>query len=318
MVGILGRVAGQDGVGDDQFLEHRLIDARDRAARKHAMRDIGGDRLGARVHQRLGRVAQGAARIDDIVHQHAIAALDLADDVHHFRFAGALAALVDDGKRRVVEPLGQRAGADHAAHVGRDHHQVVVAIARLDIRGDDGRGVEIVGGNVEEALDLPGVQIHREHARRARFGDEVRHKLSRDRCARAGLSVLPTVAEIGDDGGDPAGRGALQRIDADQQFHEVVVDREAGRLDEEDILAAHVLMDLDEDFLVSEAAYAGIGQRQFEIAGDRAGQRQIGVAGHDLHRWRPPCALLCVGIDPSTPLGRCHINATLGTVPKGD
>ena len=32
--------------------------------------------------------------------------------------AGPVAALVDDGERRVVEPLGERAGAHHAAHIG--------------------------------------------------------------------------------------------------------------------------------------------------------------------------------------------------------
>jgi hypothetical protein len=51
------------------------------------------------------------------------AALDVADDVHHLGFAGALAALVDDRQRGVVEPLGEAAGADHAADVGRDDHQ---------------------------------------------------------------------------------------------------------------------------------------------------------------------------------------------------
>ena len=38
--------------------------------------------------------------------------------------------------------------------------------------------------------------------------------------------------------GDPLGRGAAQRIDADQQFHQVVVGRVAGRLDDEHVLAA--------------------------------------------------------------------------------
>ncbi len=46
-------------------------------------------------------------------------------------------------------------------------------------------------------------------------------------------------------------------------------------------------MDLDEDFLVGEAPDRGIGERHFEIGRDRAGQRQVGIAGHDFHRERP-------------------------------
>ena len=49
--------------------------------------------------------------------------VDVADDVHHLRFARPLAALVDDGEGR-VDALGQRAGAHDAADVGRDHHAV--------------------------------------------------------------------------------------------------------------------------------------------------------------------------------------------------
>ena len=75
---------------------------------------------------------------------------------------------------------------------------------------------------------------------------QVGHDLGRDRHARrARPAVLAGIAEVGDHGGDAAGRGALERIDHDQQFHQVVVGRRAGGLHHEDVLAAHVLLDLD-------------------------------------------------------------------------
>ena len=54
----------------------------------------------------------------------------------------------------------------------------------------------------------------------------------------------------------------LQRVDADQQFHQIVVGRIAGRLEHEHILAADILVDLDEDLLVGEAAHQRLGERQ--------------------------------------------------------
>ena len=164
----------------------------------------------------------------------------------------------------------------------------LVGVARLDVGGHHRRRPQIVGRDVEEALDLAGVEIHRQHPVGAGDGDEVGDQLGRDRRARAGLPVLPGIAEIGDDRGDPLGRGALQRVDADQQLHQIVVGREAGRLDHEHVLAADILLDLDEHFLVGEAADAGLGQRQLEIVGDRPRQRQVRIPGEQFHCDDPP------------------------------
>ena len=68
------------------------------------------------------------------------------------------------------------------------------------------------------------------------------------------LPVLPRVAEIGHHRRDPPRRGARKRVDADQQLHQIVVGRIAGRLDDEDVLAADVLLDDDEHLVVGEAA----------------------------------------------------------------
>jgi hypothetical protein len=71
-----------------------------------------------------------------------------------------------------------------------------------------GRGVQVVGRDVEEALDLAGVQVERQHAVGAGDGDQVGDQLGRDRRARAGFAVLAGIAEIGDHSGDAAGAEA--------------------------------------------------------------------------------------------------------------
>ena len=82
-------------------------------------------------------------------------------------------------------------------------------------------------------------------------------------------AVLSRVAVIGDDGGDPAGRGAPQRIGQDQQFHQVVVGRERGRLQDEDVLAPDVLLDDGEDLVIGESLHVGLGQGHVEVMRDR-------------------------------------------------
>jgi hypothetical protein len=49
----------------------------------------------------------------------------------------------------------------------------------------------------------------------------------------------------------------------------VIVGRERGRLQHEYVGAAHVLLDLDEDLHVGKAAHHRLGERSFEVSGDR-------------------------------------------------
>ncbi len=247
------------------------------------MADIGRNLGGAAVDQRLGGVHQRAARIDDVVEQDAAAPFDVADDVHDFALARLGAALVDDGQVG-VQAAGQGAGAHHAADVGRDDHQIVAArIVFLDVLRQHGRGHQIVGGNVEEALNLAGVQVHRQDAVGARAGDQIGDQLGRDRGAAPGLTVLTGVAEIGHDGRDPLGRGAYQRVGHDQHFHQVVVGRIRGRLDDEDILAAHVFLDDGEHLIVGETFHLSLSQRHVQVGRNGLGQRPVRIACEQLH-----------------------------------
>ncbi len=128
------------------------------------------------------------------------------------------------------------------------------------------------------------MEIDREHTISPGLGYQVCHQLGRDWCARARLAILAGVAKVRNNSGDPPRRSALERVDADQQFHKIVVGREAGRLNQKYVLTPDVLMNLDEYLFISKAADTGISQWHFKICGNRAGQWQVGIAGHDLHR----------------------------------
>src|SRR5690606_18083593 len=159
-----------------------------------------------------------------------------------------------------------------AADVRRDDHAIAGGIVGLHVAGDDRNGIKIVGRDIEEALDLTGVKVKRQDAVGAGFGDEVGDELGRDRRARTGLAVLTGIAEIGQDGGDATGRGTAEGIDHDEQFHQVIVCRIGGRLQNEYVFAAHVFLILYEDFLIGEAAHAGLTERNVEILSNGFGK----------------------------------------------
>ena len=124
------------------------------------------------------------------------------------------------------------------------------------------------------------MQVHRQHALDADRLEHVGDDLGADRHARrARPAVLARVAEVGDHGGDAPGRGALQRIDHDQQLHQVVVRRRAGRLHHEDVARAHVLVDLDRHLAVGEAADRRLAQLDAEVGGDLLGQDRVRIPG---------------------------------------
>jgi hypothetical protein len=68
----------------------------------------------------------GAAAVDDVVHDDAVAPAHVADHVHHLGHARLGPPLVDDGEVG-VQPLRDGRGAHHAADVGADHDQLAPA-----------------------------------------------------------------------------------------------------------------------------------------------------------------------------------------------
>ena len=128
------------------------------------------------------------------------------------------------------------------------------------------------------------MEIEGEHTVDAGARDQVGDELGGDRRARPDLSVLARVAEIGDHRRDAPRRGAAQRVDDDQQLHQVVVRRIGGRLQHEHVGPAHVLLDLDEHLHVGEAPHHRPGERPLEVCGDGFRERAVGIAGDEPDR----------------------------------
>ena len=126
------------------------------------------------------------------------------------------------------------------------------------------------------------MQVHGQHPVCPCGGEHIGHQLGADGVAALSLAVLPGIAEIGHDGGDPGGGGPAEGVDHDEQLHEVVVYRAAGGLDDEHIAAADGLVDGDGDLPVGKLLADAVAQRQTQLAGDGLGQGGIGIACEDL------------------------------------
>ena len=69
--------------------------------------------------------------------------------------------------------------------------------------------------------------------------------------------------------------------DHDHQLHQVRVDRRAGRLDDEDVGAADVLVDLERDFGVGKPAQAGLPELHPEELGNLSRELRVSAARED-------------------------------------
>ena len=129
------------------------------------------------------------------------------------RFSTSRAILVADpplldDRERGIEDLGEVAGPFGVAEVRRDDDRVLQPLLDEVVGGQEHRA-HLIDRNIEKALDLPGVEIDRQHAVGAGNADQLGDQAGGDRHARLILLVGAAVAEVGDDRRDPAGRSAL-------------------------------------------------------------------------------------------------------------
>ena len=183
-----------------------------------------------------------------------------------------------------LELFGKLPGPGDRAEVGGNDDIIGVALADhlLKIGKKDRCAKKVVDGDIEESLYLRGVKIHRKNPVCACLFDEVCDQLGRDGITCLGLAVLPAVAEVGDNSRYPAGRSPAQGVDHYKHFHQVVVDRGAGGLNDKNIAASDRLLDGNRDLAVGEGGYLAVSQRHAYRIGDGLGQGGIGVARENL------------------------------------
>jgi hypothetical protein len=68
----------------------------------------------------------------------------------------------------------------------------------------------------------------------------------------------------------------------------MVIGRKRRRLDDENVFAAHIFLDLDKDLHVREPPDDRLGQGYLEIFANLCGKRMVAVAGQEFHFGQDP------------------------------
>jgi len=216
-----------NSVGDDELGQLGLVELFDSIARQNAVGDDGDGAAGSVLDDDLGGLAEGTASIGHIVDDNGDLAADITDQDHTGDLVGTSAFFVDEGEAE-VEAVGDGGSSLCATSVGRHDNAVLDFEVVADPAESAGFSVEVVDGDIEEALDLRSVEIHSDDMVAAGGLKHVSHQTSSDGGARFVLLVLAGVGKVWENGGDTAGRGCLASVDHDEQLHDSIVDVAGG------------------------------------------------------------------------------------------
>ena len=254
-----------DGVGGDKFLQSGVLHFLDGVAAEYGMGDHGADTLCTALLDDAGGFADGGAGVDDVVEQDDMLVPDIADEAHFTYLVGFVAVLVADDKA-VVECLGVHAGAFAASHVGAGEHDVIYVELLADIGHEKGGTIQMVDGDVEESLNLVGVEVHADDPVGSGGLYHVGNYLGGDGDMGFVFAVLAGESVVGDDCHDFLRRGALGGVDHQQQLKEVVGRRNGG-LDDEDGATTDGVFIRGLEFTVGILENGGIAQWNSVIIG---------------------------------------------------
>src|ERR1700733_6853005 len=105
------------------------------------------------------------------------------------------------------------------------------------------------------------------------------------------LATLPCIPVVRNHRRNPPCRRALQRINHQKQFHQMLIYRTASRLNDEPDSAAYVLLDLHIRLAIGKACDQSLSARQAKKSADLLAERLVRGSREDFEPVIDPCAL---------------------------
>src|SRR5690606_11850470 len=194
----------------------------------------GPDAGGTVFHDKRGGLRKGTRCIADVIDKDDILSFDITDDGHGLDFVGTFTLLIADYDFS-IEVFRKCARSVRPTHIGRCNGEIR-KIKRFNMWHEDDGSIQMVYGNVKEALNLCSMEVHGHDAVRAGGGDQVGNHFSADGYPGFVFTVLPGKAEVGHHRGDVVCRSTFGRVDHQQQLKQVIRWL-VGRLDQEYVAA---------------------------------------------------------------------------------
>ena len=136
----------------------------------------------------------------------------------------------------------------------------------------------MIDGDIEKALNLICVQVHRKNSVRACGSDYIRDEFCGDGISCLGFSVLTSVTEIRHNRRYSSGGSPPERVDHYEKFHEVLVDRSAGGLNYEYVPASYRFSEMYARFTIRKMSDFNVAQRNLQFFCDCLGKLSVGIA----------------------------------------
>ena len=232
----------------------------------------------------LCSTAESTRGVNHIVHDDALFALNVADDVHNFRNVRFGTAFVDYSERN-VELFGKFTNTVYAAMVGRNCNVLILVMVNngLEIRGKNWSTHKVVNRNIKKSLNLCSMKIHCKDSVRSCGCKHICHNLCRNRVPCLCFSVLAGISEIRDNGGDSSGRGPAESVNHYDKLHKVVIYRVAGGLHDKYIGTADGFFRRNGNFAVCKMTYSTFAKRKPKVLCNIFRCFRIRVAGKNFN-----------------------------------
>src|SRR2546421_8208312 len=209
-----------------------------------------------------------------------MSSLDVSDNAHGFDATIVAQAPLFDNGERCIETVGESTSFLGKA-LARGHNCKVLKFQLREVtRLEDLRG-QFINRYVEEALDLSRVHIHGQDALSASDSDAVCDQASRDRNTRLIFLIGAPIGIVRNDSSDTSRRGTFERIDHDEQFHDRAIDRSAKGLNNKNISATDILIDLDKNIFVAELKNVGITEWNAQFPANRTRKLTVCITCKD-------------------------------------
>ena len=167
-----------DGVGENHLYESAVLYALGSGVAHDGVRGECAHRFGSFLNHEVGGFGDCSCRVDHVVNQDYVFVFDVADNCHRGHYVGFGALFVAEHQGH-VEVFRVGVGSLGAAYVGSGYYEVL-EVEALYVGDEYGRGVEVVNGNIEESLNLVGVEVHGDHAVYTGGLEEVADEFCRD------------------------------------------------------------------------------------------------------------------------------------------